>query len=177
MEKRLLGNPFWNKKLDRELKVRDTDKNGKITLNDYDLILERYSKYSGVSKEKVEACRRFMMRHCATMGLTDASKSLTYNQAKKGVAKAADDPSKDEFYLGMFHMLDVDKNDKITLDEWETHYKCLRIGPTHAKASFKAMDLNDSNTVTRDEFVAYHCEFYFSAENKLNSGILFGPLD
>ncbi len=177
MEKKLLASKFWNQKLDRAVRVRDTDGNGVITLNDFELILKRYSEHSGASKEKLESSRRLMMGYCTALGLTDKSKRLSYDQLKKNAAKAAENPKKHEFYSSMFDMLDANDNDIIELSEWECHYKCLGIDPTLAKASLEAMDLNKDGTVTRDEFVAYHCEFFFSAENKLNSGIMFGPLD
>ncbi len=177
MEAKLLKDPFWNKKLDKAARVRDTDHDGKISQHDFDLVLQRYGKLTGATKAKVEACQRFMKRFLAQIGLDKPSKSLTYDQYKHGIAGHADNPNKDDYYTGLFDILDANANGIISSDEWATHYKCLGIDPAHARASFAAMDLNKSGTVTRDEFVAYHCEFFFSAEDKLNSSILFGPLD
>ncbi len=173
---KLLASKFWNQKLDRAVRVRDADGDGVISLSDFELILKRYSEHSGASKEKLEESRRATMNYCTAVGLTDASKSFTYDQMKKNLAKASDDPP-EKFYSSMFDMLDVDNSDTITLEEWQSHYKCLGIDPTHAHASFEAMDLNGDGTVSRDEFVLYHCEFFHTSENKLNSGIMYGPLD
>lgn len=174
MEQRLLKDAFWNKKIDHATRIRDANKDGNISFHDYELVLERYGKLTKASPLKLDACKRFMRRFCEMIGLKD---KLTYNQFKKGIAKLADNPNKDDFYCGMFDILDVDGNGVITYSEWELHYKCLGIKTDHAKASFHAMDLNRSGTITRDEFVAYHCEFFFSAGDKLGSSIMFGPLD
>ncbi len=177
MQAKLQKDPFWNKKLDKAARVRDTDSDGKISQHDYELVLQRYGELTRASKSKVEACQRFMKRFLAQIGLDKPSKSLTYVQFKEGMAKQADEPNKDDFYAGLFDILDANADGIVSADEWRTHYKCLGIDPSHAQASFAAMDLNKSGTVTRDEYVAYHCEFFFSAEDKLNSSILFGPLD
>ena len=63
------------------------------------------------------------------------------------------------------------------MKEWELHYRCMGLDPKYAKVSFEAMDTNGDGNVSLEEFTAYHVEFFSSTENKLNSAILFGPLD
>ncbi len=113
----------------------------------------------------MEACRQSVKRNCDRMGLTDISKSLSYDQYKlEWSGETAEDAAscKDKFYQGLFDMLDANENGIISLDEWETHHKCLGIDPTHAKASFDAMDLNKTGTVTRDEFCCLPLRVFFS---------------
>ena len=45
------------------------------------------------------------------------------------------------------------------------------------KALFEATDTNGDGVVPLEEFTAYHVEFFSTTENKLNSAILYGPLD
>ena len=54
--------------------------------------------------------------------------------------------------------------------------KALNIDKAHARASFDAMDTNGDGKISKEEFVAYHVEFYYTAEDKLKSSILYGPL-
>ena len=44
-------------------------------------------------------------------------------------------------------------------------------------ASFRAMDRNHDTLLSREEFKAYHVEYFFTSEDKLNSSILYGPLN
>ena len=77
----------------------------------------------------------------------------------------------------MFNCLDINGDGVVSMNEWELHYKCMGIDPKHAKASFEAMDTNSNGVVSLEEFTAYHVEFFSSTDNKLNSAILYGPLD
>ena len=77
----------------------------------------------------------------------------------------------------MFNCLDINGDGVVSMNEWELHYKCMRFDPKHAKASFEAMDTNGDGVVSLEEFTAYHVEFFSTTDNKLNSAILYGPLD
>ncbi len=44
MAQELHSNEFWKKKAYHALKIRDTNKNGKISKADFDLIVQRYRK-------------------------------------------------------------------------------------------------------------------------------------
>ena len=55
--------------------------------------------------------------------------------------------------------------------------KCLGIDPAHARASFDALDTNNDGVISEEEFRAYHWEFFCTTENKLNSEIMYGPLE
>ncbi len=52
----------------------------------------------------------------------------------------------------------------------------LGIDTVHARASFDAMDANGDSIVSKEEFTAYLKEFYLTAEDKLKSSLLLGPL-
>ena len=76
----------------------------------------------------------------------------------------------------MFECLDVNDDGYITLNEWQFHNSALGISQEHSKLSFDAMDRDGDGRVTVEEFVDYHDEYYHTAENKLNSAVLYGPL-
>ena len=57
------------------------------------------------------------------------------------------------------------------------HYKALGADVAYARASFDAMDMDGNGVVSKEEFTAYNIEFFYSTEDKLNSSIMYGPLD
>ena len=76
----------------------------------------------------------------------------------------------------MFECLDVNDDGYITLNEWQFHNSALGISQEQSKISFDAMDRDGDGRVTAEEFVDYRDEYYHTAENKLNSAVLYGPL-
>ena len=52
-----LENPFWNKKLDRAIRVRDTDKDGVITRKDFELVAQRYKDLAMLVENNCNAYR------------------------------------------------------------------------------------------------------------------------
>ena len=169
-----LENPFWNKKIDRAIRVRDADKDGVITRKDFELIVQRYKDLGGISGEQLQES---IMKMCDFVGLDD-TKQFTYEEFKRHHANFDNHSKKiNTIFRTMFNGLDIDGEGVVSMKEWELHYRCMGLDPKYAKASFEAMDTNGDGVVSLEEFVAYNLEFYSSTENKLNSAILFGPLD
>ena len=170
-----LENPFWNKKIDRAIRVRDADKDGVITRKDFELIAQRYKDLGGISGEQLQES---LMKMCDSVGLIDNTKQFTYEEFKRHHANFDNHSEKiNTIFRTMFNGLDINGDGVVSMKEWELHYKCMGLDPKYAKASFEAMDTNGDGVVSLEEFVAYNVEFYSSTENKLNSAILFGPLD
>ena len=170
--------PFWNKKLDRAIRVGDTDKDGVITRKDYELVAQRYKDLGGVSGEQLQRVQECLMKMCDSVGLTDDTKQFTYEEFKRRHAHVDNQlGTTNTIFRTMFNCLDINGDGVVSMNEWELHYKCMGIDPKHAKASFEAMDTNGDGVVSLEEFTAYHVEFFSTTENKLNSAILYGPLD
>ena len=173
-----LENPFWNQKLDRAVRVRDVDKDGVITRKDFELVAQRYKDLGGISGEQLQRIQESLMKMCDSVGLTDDTKQFTYEEFKRRHALNVDNHSEfNTIFRTMFNGLDINGDGVVSMKEWELHYKCIGLDPKYAKASFEAMDTNGDGVVSLEEFTAYHVEFFSSTENKLNSAILFGPLD
>ena len=172
-----LESPFWNKKLDRAIRVRDVDKDGVITRKDFELVAQRY-KDLGVSEEQLQRVQDSLMKMCDSVGLTDETKQFTYEEFKRRHANVDIQlGTTNTIFRTMFNGLDINGTGVLSMKEWELHYKCMGLDPKYAKASFEAMDTSGNGVVSLEEFTAYHVEFFSSTENKLNSAILYGPLD
>ena len=176
--KQLLESPFWNQKLDCAIFATDVDKDGLITRKDFKLLAQRYKDLGDLSREQQQRIDTCMMKLCDSVGLTDDTKQFTYEEFKRGHANI-DSLSQvlDTNFRIAFDALDVNGNGVVSMQEWELHYKGMGIDPKYAKASFKAMDTNGDGVVSLEEFTAYNVEFFSTTENKLNSAILYGPLD
>ena len=174
----LRKNEFFKKKIQRAVEVFDTNKNGRITLADYDLIVKNY-KDLGISEEHLEIVKKVMKQLSDVMGLTDPSKSITYEEFKQIYMKNLESMRENTqaLFKGAFKMNDTNENGVISLKEWKDYYKAAGIDPQYAEASFNAMDTRKDGKVTIEEFVAFNDEYFYTIDDKLNSSCLYGPLD
>ncbi len=173
----LQSNEFWKKKFWSALKVRDTDGDGVISAFDFKLILLRY-KDMDAPEEHLEKLDLALTEMYKASGIVDDSMVLTYEQFAENFANAVEN-GRDfvKVFTTQFEIIDSDENGEISFKEWIEYYKAVGIDTIHARPSFEAMDINGDGVVSREEFLAYLKEFYFSVEDKLNSSILYGPLD
>ena len=175
---KLRESEFWNKKIDRVVRVRDTDKSGDISRADLVLIVERYKKLGTSTPEHLEMLSMTQSAALDRWNLSDESVRLSYDEFKE---KVIEDLTKGVKYEPMFEAgfrnLDMNGDGVISFEEWIAHYSCLGIDLAHARASFDAMDQNSDGKISMEEFVNFHYEFFFTAENKLGSAILYGPLE
>ena len=177
---KLRENEFWNKKFRKAVAVRDTDKNGYISRADFELIVERYKQLDSSTPKHIENLTKSVSKLCDGIGLADSNERLTYEEFQErwlaGVSSAVTASEGKVFFKDMFTNLDMNCDGVVTFNEWEAHYKVIGISLDYARASFDAMDANGDGLITLEEFVNYHTEFFYTAENKLNSAILYGPL-
>ena len=172
----LYKNDFWRKKFRRAVVARDVDKDGFITRGDFDLVTERYRKIAGKTPTKVDQLSESFSRYCDALGLVDESVQLSYEDfEERWKVMLANDMFQSNM-KNMFTCLDANDDGTISLDEWIIHNAAIDISAEHAKESFRAMDTDGDGKISMDEFVDFHVEYFQTAENKLNSAILFGPL-
>ncbi len=179
MAEDLTLNEFWKKKVYRAIRVRDANKDGYISKADFELIVQRY-KDIGAPEEHLKKLDKVFTAHCVRYDLTDESAKLTYDQFAAMLARTAKNKDEDkrvDFFKSMFVVIDIDGNGEISFQEWVEFYKAMGIDTQYARASFDAMDANKDGIISKKEFAAYINEYFFSSENKLNSSILYGPLD
>ena len=74
----------------------------------------------------------------------------------------------------MFEILDINGDGTISCEEWKNYSAVVRIPTDRARATFDAIDKDGDETITKKEFIDYQLEFFFSTEDKLNSGNLYG---
>lgn len=177
----LSKNEFHRKKILSFARSRDVNKDGVVTRGDTELVISRFRE-NGASERHMRTVENFFSQYSNDIGLTDSSKSFTYEQlanifytSSKALKWGSN--SVQQFFKLNFKVVDVDQDGKISYKEWENYYLALGIDPRHASASFTAMNRSQGGSVSLDEFMSYHREFFYSTEDRLNSSILYGPLD
>ena len=173
----LRSNEFWQKKLRLAVNALDTNNDNYISRVDFDMIISRY-KEAGASPEHVRKHQESFEKLFAIWGMSDENVRLTIPEfevmfrenLEKSFAHA------DELYSEWFSQVDLNDNGVISLNEWKVHSSALGISEDDAEKSYRAMDTNKDGVISMEEFIEYHKEFFFSAEDKLHSSILYGQL-
>ena len=75
MAEGLQSNEFWRKKANRAIQVRDTNKDGRISKADFDLVVQRYREM-GASEEHLKKMDDYFMEKFISYGMKDGA-SLT----------------------------------------------------------------------------------------------------
>lgn len=176
----LKKNEFWRKKLRKAVLTRDANKDGTLSRADFKLILERYKQLESSTPEHVETLSKMFLKLVDQMGLNNDCDVCSYEEFEErwmeGMSKPNALITERKALNEMFRIIDTDDDRSISYNGWRDHYTANAIPVEYAQASFDAMDTNKDGRVTKEEFIQYHLEYFFSSENKLNSAILFGPL-
>ena len=174
--KELQKSEFWQRKIRTLAHVRDTNRDGVITAADYELVIQRY-KEMGASKDHILKLETIYAKILQSSGLEDKTKALTYEQFVASYVRVGEEVRDPEaVFMTHFEIVDSDGNGEISFKEWQEHYAAVGINTKYARGSFDAMDTNKDGIVSKEEYVPYAKEFFTSAEDKLNSSILCGPL-
>ena len=177
----LRQNNFWKKKFRRAVEVRDTNGDGYISRADFELMIDRCGKLIASNPGHVERFAQYWRKICDSFGLVDESVKFSYSEFEDKWISAmkvlVGKGTIANMGASLFHILDIDGDGFISFEEWTVYYKISGIDTAHARASFDAMDSNHDQRVSEEEYVKYNMEYFFSNENKLNSAILYGPLE
>ena len=177
----LVQNDFYRKKFRRAVEVRDVNRDGCISRADFDIMVERCKNLDSSTPKHLERLTQHMKETCDFFGLVDDSVKYTYSEfedkwfdiIKEWFAKG----TTARLTASLFQIVDINEDGFISFEEWVAYHQIVGMDTAHARASFDAIDTNHDGKISEDEFVKSHVEFFCSSENKLNSAILFGPLE
>ncbi len=176
----LRENDFWNKKFKRATEVLDTKNTGVIKRSDFEATVERYKKFGNATPEQVEVLSQSLLIPCDQMGLLGDEDKLTYEEFKvkwfEAMLTLEKNGTLGSYFPAAFNIIDGDHDGFIKFEDWDLQYRSHGVDVKHAPASFAAMTTTDG-LLAKENFVAYHKEYFFSAEDHLGSSNFYGPLD
>jgi len=163
--------PVWKKKI-RTLHARmDLDRDGFLTLKDFDILLDRFASIGQTPPKQIEKLRStvfkfgndFVAEAAAAGPLSaDAYVAAIEAQGKQKYSKAVF-----ATYSSYFDAMDTSNEGFISLDQFKIYCKVLDKDPSWATDSFKAIDKNGDGEISKAEFLAAVDDF-FCSENPSN---------
>lgn len=168
---------FWKRKFHTAAITRDVDKDGFISRADLESIIQHY-KSAGSPPEHVKKLQGSSQKYYEAWGMADETKKVTIEEFEEKFRETLEIsfPHADEMCSSLFEQVDMNADGSISFEEWQIHNAALGISTEHAKKSFEAIDANGDGKVSFEEFKAFYIEFFYSAEDKLGSSTLYGPL-
>nr|ANR02582.1 sarcoplasmic calcium binding protein isoform 2 [Lumbricus terrestris] len=173
---------FYLRKLKTYFVATDTDKDGVLTENDYHEMARRFIeivKLDDAQGKKLHALAAKVWNDFFKGWATDG-KSLTQDQLIASFLKRRSDPkfleSLKELMTVEFHVVDINKDGSIQLDEFTIMFRFHGIDAAHAKASFEAIDSNSDGVISLDEFLTAVVDFFTGEDEKSSSRLFWGPL-
>ena len=171
---------FFKKKYTNCLAILDRNKDGLLTRSDVTEIADDH-KTLGLSLDNYKKLVKEYERISDCLGLFGPSTELPLKEATENWIKYLETTNLDTNlektrFRVMFNNVDTNRDGEITFDEWENHCFAYNVKP-FARTSFDAMDIDKDGKISYEEFSAFLYEFFYSADNDLCSGILYGPID
>jgi len=169
--------PFWIRKMKTQFCRIDADGDGIITLNDFDVIADRWIEIGQLKGEKAndlkesyrQVYKEYYNAECCP---TNFDQSLQYR-------KEQTEANKDTHiytYPRLFSIIDTDKDGIIGEKEFSVFYKAYGISEEIAKESFRHLDTDQDGKMSRDEFLKASSNFYSLETEGDPSQYLWGPL-
>jgi len=170
---------FWQQKMRTMATRLDTDKNGHLTMKDFDVIADRYEELGNVSVDKNRHIRLLLTKFWDQY-LSPLAKGLPITpevyadsliqQGKKEMGKSFADPSI------FFDVMDLNDDGFISIDEFILSRKILGIDEKMAMDMFKAIDADNDGKLSREEYMVAD-ELFRTSENECCAHqLMWGPL-
>jgi len=172
---------FWEKKMATYFTRIDFDKDGAITLNDFEAMAARF-----IASEKLDAKRGADLKEKLVqlwekyLKPVAGGKPLTKDVFIAAIKKQVNDKDLSNTVAGplpiFFKAVDGNADGAIQVEEYETFFSILGLDPKLAKVSFEAIDTNHDGSLSEEEFVTAGTQFFTSEDATSPSQFFWGPL-
>ncbi|NEQ41504.1 MAG: hypothetical protein F6K40_37050 [Okeania sp. SIO3I5] len=183
-----VSSSVWRAKMKTYFKLMDVDKNGVLTLSDYEEIANRLIQLQSDSSKDEEIrkmCRSLFQSFMAGGEAVDDNTKVTEEDliAKAAKMVSSTEPSvlevgrkKNEIF---FDIIDTDHSGQISREEYRK-YLAVYTGveqPDHANQAFDSIDSDKSGFISREEFVEAHIRYWFEpGDDRENPPLPYGLL-
>jgi Ca2+-binding EF-hand superfamily protein len=175
------------KKLQLRFALLDTDGDGRLTQQDYELVSLRLCAAFGhlpgsAGYERVRAAYLTLWERLRTRMDRDGSGVICLPQFLESCEKAIVE-RRDGFERNiaglvelLFDLVDADANGTIDLTEFTTWLHSYGVGPRDTVDAFDLLDTDEDGALSKDEITSAAEQFYRSADPLAAGNWLFGPL-
>ncbi len=175
------------KKLQLRFALLDTDGDGRLTQQDYELVCLRLSAAFGhlpgtAGYERIRGAYLTLWERLRARMDRDGSGSVSLPQFLESCEKAIV-ARRDGFERNLaglvdllFDLVDADANGVIDLPEFTTWMHSYGVGPRDTVDAFDLLDADGDGVVSKAEMAAAAEQFYRSADPDVAGNWLFGPL-
>ena len=167
---------FLVRKLKTRFERMDIDKNGYISIEDYQELVRRFVEYGKLSGEDEQRIRKAMQDVCTNIGLKEGVKIMREQFLTDFLKLIENGEVNGDTISEMFDVVDTNGDGVISPREFHDYFKIMGVDESSAQASFDAIDTDHNGIITRDEFAAAGLDFFTGVDETSGGTLFFGPL-
>jgi len=168
---------FRKRKIRTNAFVLDWDKDGILTKEDLEMFSDRYMTLGKATEEKGRLVRALLRKYWQEM--VGEVNAITYDAYAEGLLKRNQDELS-KLVIGItdlfFDVMDMNDDDMIDLSEFAGFFVIIGRDEEMATKSFRAMDTNNDQLLSRGDFLAAIDEFFVGEDQSSPYQFFFGDL-
>ena len=144
---------------------------------------KRMAEYGKLSKDKADKILEIFREMVILIGCGKPGEKISVEEATKyaheQLLTLPEDqwkPKINETIGGLFHAVDTNGDDVISVDEFAVYYMAVGLSREESKKSFDIIDADKNGEISYKEFMNAADDFYRGTEETELSKAFFGPL-
>jgi len=172
--------PHWQQKIRTLFHRLDANKDGKMSVEDFNLIAERFIEVGELTDEHAQEVRdyytheiwlKYFKESEAEHATLDSFVNNLKTMGKKNILATTND-----IHNRYFTNIDRDCDGLASLEDFTKYFYILGVKEEFAKEAFDAIDVNHDGRISRGEFMTAGNDFYGGDAVNKTSDLFCGPL-